>query len=116
MVQELENEIKNPDKVLGTIGLAVRAGKLVSGEFMTERAIRDGEAELVIIADDASAGTKKKFTDSCRYYRVPILYVFDKDTLGQSIGKRERASVAVLDKGFAGAIRKNMTGEVSYHG
>ena len=115
MVEEKERKV--PDKVLGTIGLAMRAGKLVSGEFMTERAIRDGDAELVLIADDASPGTKKKFSDSCKYYRVPMLCVFDKETLGQSIGKRERASVAVLDRGFAGAIRKNMTGEVSeYYG
>ena len=109
----LEKERKIPDKVLGTLGLAMRAGKLVSGEFMTERSIRDGEAKLVLIADDASDGTKKKFTDSCRYYRVPILYVYDKETLGQSIGKKERASVAVLDSGFAGSIRKHMNGEVS---
>ncbi|MBR6228206.1 MAG: ribosomal L7Ae/L30e/S12e/Gadd45 family protein [Eubacterium sp.] len=88
----------------------MRAGKLVSGEFMTEQAIRDGKAELVIIAMDASEGTKKKFTDSCRYYRVPILYVYDKETLGQSIGKRERASIAILDRGFAGSIRKRIGG------
>ena len=67
--------------ILGTLGLAMKAGKLVSGEFMTERSIKDGEAKLVIIADDASPGTKKNFTDSCKYYHVPIIFISDKETL-----------------------------------
>ena len=57
----------NEKKVLGTLGLAMKAGSVVSGEFMTEKSIRDGRAELVIVAEDASANTKKKFSDSCHY-------------------------------------------------
>ena len=110
------NKPLSQPRFLGTLGLAMRAGKLVSGEFMTERAIRDGQARLVIIASDASAGTKKKFTDSCTYYQVPILITSDKETLGQSVGKRERASLAVMDEGFAGSIRKKITGEVTQYG
>ncbi len=100
-------------RMLGTLGLAMKAGRLVSGEFMTERAIRDGDARLVLIADDASDNTKKKFRDSCRYYHVPIIITADKQILGGAIGKRERASMAVTDAGFAGTIRKSFTGEVS---
>ena len=37
-------------KVYGTLGLAMKAGKVVSGEFMTEKAIRDGMSSLVIVA------------------------------------------------------------------
>ena len=101
---------------LGTLGLAMRAGKLVSGEFMTEHAIREGRARLVILAADASEGTKKKFRDSCAYYEVPMLISADKETLGQSVGKRERASLAITDEGFAGSIRKKITGEVTQYG
>ena len=39
-------------KVLGTLGMAMKAGDIVSGEFMTEKAIRDGLARLVIVAAD----------------------------------------------------------------
>ena len=41
------------DKVLNLIGLAQKAGKVVSGEFMTEKAVKTGEAALVILAEDA---------------------------------------------------------------
>ena len=51
------------DRALFALSLAMKAGKLVSGEFMTERSIKDGEAKLVIIADDASPGTTKNFSE-----------------------------------------------------
>ena len=54
-------------KVLGSLGLAMKAGDVVSGEFMTEKAIREGIAKLVIVAEDASGNTKKKFADSCHF-------------------------------------------------
>ncbi len=111
-----ESRIPPGQKYLGTLGLAMRAGKVVSGEFMTENAIREGRARLVIVAADASAGTKKKFNDSCKYYKVPIYISSDKETLGHSLGKKERASLAVIDEGFAGAIRKKITGEVTQYG
>ena len=45
-------------KVLGSLGLAMKAGDVVSGEFMTEKSIREGIARLVIVAKDASGNTK----------------------------------------------------------
>ena len=108
-------EGSNPGRILGTLGLAMKAGKLVSGEFMTERAIRDGDARLVVVAQDASPGTKKKFTDSCTFYRVPILFTADKETLGRAVGKHERASLAVTDEGLAASVRNNIQ-EVTKNG
>lgn len=103
-------------KVLGTLGLAMKAGKVVSGEFMTEKAIRDGNARLVIVAADASANTKKKFKDSCTYYHVPFASLSNKDELGNAIGKEFRASLAVTDWGFAQSIGKNLDLEGTKHG
>lgn len=96
------------DKVLSLIGLAQRARKLVSGEYMTEAAVKDGTAELVIIASDVSENTRKKFTDKCSYYGVPVMEYSDKETLGHAMGKEFRASLAVTDKGFAQAILEKM--------
>lgn len=96
------------NKVLGTLGLAMRSGNVASGEFLTEQAIRSGRASLVIIAEDASRNTKKKFLNSCSYYDVPVAVFGDKDTLGNAIGKGFRASIAVLDPGFASSISKNL--------
>lgn len=96
-------------KVFGTLGLAMKSGNIASGEFLTEQAIRSGNAKLVIVAEDASANTKKKFINSCKYYHIPIAIFGDKDSLGNAIGKEFRASLAVLDQGFASSISKNLS-------
>ncbi|MCI8797984.1 MAG: 50S ribosomal protein L7ae [Dorea sp.] len=98
-------------KALSLIGLATKAGRTVSGEFCTEKEVKSGRASLVIVADDASDNTKKKFKNMCDYYHVPICFYKDKDTLGHAMGKQFRASLAILDEGFAKGIRKNMDTE-----
>ena len=99
------------DKVLNLIGLAQKAGKVVSGEFMTEKAVKTGEAALVILAEDASENTQKKFRNMCEFYEVPLYILSDKETLGHAIGKEFRASLAVQDWNFAEAIRKVLQDE-----
>ena len=98
-------------KVLSLIGLASKAGKTVSGEFCTEKEVKSGKASLVIVADDASDNTKKKFRNMCDFYHVPICFYRDKDTLGHAMGKQFRASLAILDQGFAKGIRESMDAE-----
>lgn len=96
------------DSVLRMIGLAAKAGKVVSGEFMTENAVKSKEAYLVIIAQDVSNNTRKKFGNMCSYYKVEMRKYADKDALGHAIGKEFRASLAVIDKGLAQAVLKKM--------
>ena len=104
------------NKVLGTLGLAMRAGDIACGEFLTEEAIRSGKARLVIVAEDASDNTKKKFRNPCQYYRVPFALYGSKETLGKAVGKEFRASMAVLNPGFAAAIGKNLDLEEKVNG
>ena len=94
------------DKVLSMVGLATRAGKTVSGEFMVLKAIKEKSAYLVIVANDASPGTKKQFNDKCSFYKVPIYSYGLKDDLGHSMGKAFRAALAVTDSDFSNAIIK----------
>jgi len=101
----------SPDKVLSFIGLATKAGKTVSGEFSTEKEVKTGRAALVIVAADASENTKKKFRNMCEFYEVPIRFYKDKDALGHAMGKEFRASLAVLDEGFAKGILKQLQTE-----
>ena len=98
------------DKILSLIGLSMKAGRCTSGEMMTENETKAGKAKLVIVASDASENTKKKFRDMCKFYRVPICFYGDKDkdTLGHAMGKEFRASLAILDEGFADGILKEL--------
>lgn len=99
------------NKTYGMIGMAMKAGKLVSGEFATEKAVKSGKAALVIVSGAASENTKKKFRNMCDYYKVPIYFFGEKEELGHAIGKEFRASLAVLDAGLAKAIEKNFIRE-----
>ena len=92
------------NKALSMIGLATKAG----GEFCTEKEVKSGRAYLVIVADDASDNTKKKFQNMCDFYQVPIYFYKDKDTLGHAMGKEFRASLAILDEGFADGIQREL--------
>ncbi|MEF9946371.1 MAG: ribosomal L7Ae/L30e/S12e/Gadd45 family protein [Lachnospiraceae bacterium] len=96
------------DKALSLIGLATKAGKIASGEFSAEKAAKAGKAFLIIVAEDASDNTKKKFQNMCDFYQVPICFYGNRDTLGHAMGKEFRASLAVLDAGFAKGIIKQM--------
>ncbi len=96
------------DNALRMVGIATKAGRIDSGEFMTENAVKSGKAALVIIAGDASENTKKKFNDMCEFYEVPIRAYSTKEELGRAIGKEFRASIAVTDEGLAQAIMKKM--------
>lgn len=89
------------DRIYSFLGLAMKAGRLVSGEEACEKAAKQGKAELVIIAQDASPNTKKKFSDKCDFRDINTRIFGHKELIGRYIGKEERAVVAILDKGFA---------------
>jgi len=91
------------------IGLAARAGKVVSGEFSTEKAVKSSKAHLVIVAEDASENTRKMFRNMCTYYDVPYQEYGTKDELGHWTGKEMRASICILDEGFARSVLKKIS-------
>ena len=95
-------------KVLSLIGLATKAGKTVSGEFSTEKSVKTGKGFLVIVAEDASENTRKKFQNMCDFYEVPVYFFSNKEELGRFCGKQFRASIAVQDENFAKAIVKEL--------
>ncbi|AWB44340.1 50S ribosomal protein L7ae [Paenibacillus sp. CAA11] len=101
---------------LSQLGLAMRAGKVVSGDEIVLKAIRSKEAKLVIVAGNSSLNTQKKFRDKCGTYKVPLLIGFDREHLGASVGKPERVVLALTDQGFANLLRKTVsnTSEVEY--
>ena len=94
------------DRILSLLGLAAKAGKIVSGGFSAEEAVKSRKAHLVILAEDAQNNTVKKFTDKCSFYKIPLRFYSSKEALGNAVGKEARACVAVTDRGFAESILK----------
>ena len=95
-----------PDKVLGMLGLAKRAGKVESGEFSAEKAVKTYQSRLVILAGDASENTRKKFTDKASYRKIPVRIYADKERLGKATGTGERSVLSVNDGRFAESLVK----------
>lgn len=90
------------------LGIAAKSGNVVSGEFATESAVKAGKAYLVIVSEDASENTKKKFRNSAGFYQVPYEIFGTKEELGKYIGKEFRASVAITDENLAQAVSKKL--------
>lgn len=98
-----------PDKALSSLGMAMRAGKLITGDETVLKAVRAGKAHLVIIAGDASDNTKKKFRDKCGTYGIQLAEAFDREQLGKAIGKPERVVLAVTDMQFGKMIGSHLS-------
>lgn len=94
------------DKVMQILGLAMRAGKIVSGEEQVLHTVKSGKARLIFLATDAAKNTEKRMNDKCDSYQVPIFRYGTREELGQAIGKPERVVIAVTDAGFTRAIQK----------
>lgn len=90
------------------LGIAAKSGSVASGEYSTEKAVKDGKAYLVIVASDASENTQKMFSNMTDFYEVPMYLYGDKETLGHFIGKEFRASLAVTNEGLAHSIEDKL--------
>ena len=92
------------DNVLGMIGLAKRAGKVVTGAEICEAHIKKGKSHLIIIAKDISENGRKAITDCCKFYKVRFIEYGSKSDLGRFTGSDERAVISIGDRGFARTI------------
>lgn len=96
----MENE-----RWMSLLGLAARARKIISGEELVVKEIRNNKAKLVLISKDASQNTYKKITDKAAFYHVPVIEVENRTDLGHAIGKDARVVVAIMDTGFAKSMK-----------
>lgn len=94
------------DRLLGMLGLAVRAGKVSFGVFMTEKALDEGRAKLVIAAEDIGQSNRRRIENRCSEWDVPLIFYSDKASLSRAAGKKDMPVAAVLDEGFSKAIVK----------
>lgn len=103
--EETRKQIVNK-KIYSYIGLAMKAGFLVGGDFMVEKMVKTRKAKLVLIAEDTSMNTRKKYENMCEYHKT-CLYLFGtKESIGNAAGKEYRAILAICDKGMAEAVKK----------
>ncbi len=93
----------NKQQVANLLGLAQRAGRIISGEELVVKAIQEGKAKLVFLAHDLS----KKINDKSHYYQVEVSTVFSTLELSSAIGKARKV-LAITDAGFTKKMRSIM--------
>ena len=99
----------NEKKLLSSLGLCARAGKLIFGVPMICEAMRRGGAgapSIVLEASDTSENTHKKIFDKCMFYQIKqVRLSCDGATLASALGKTSSlAAVAVADPSFCTLI------------
>ncbi len=91
-------------RLLNLLGLAQKAGKVVSGEIAVEKSIKYGQAKLMILAEDVSFSSKKNYLHLAELYKLPYFVKLSKQELGTSIGKHARSAIVLTDDGFAQSV------------
>lgn len=96
------------ERIVGALGLARKAGKLIIGGELCEEHIRARKAELAFLCSDMSENSLKKLHAALRAGNVPyIILPLTKSELAVRFGKKSFAVACVLtDKGFARIVYK----------
>ena len=96
-------------RILSSLGLCAKAGKLIFGTPMIIDAIQKGKRiYLVLEACDTSENTHKKISDKCNFYGVKKIRIDCAGaTLSESVGKSSMlAAVAITDESFYKMVSK----------
>jgi len=102
----------NKQKISNLLGLAQRAGRIISGEELVVKAIQDGKAKLVFLAHDAGPNLTKKIQDKSHYYQVEIVTVFS--TLEESKEVVARAKELGLDvKSHSSSVEEAIAAKIA---
>ena len=87
------------------LGLAQKAGKLVSGDFAVKAALKAGTVQLLVVAQDTAPNSKKELCYLAAQAGVPVLELLTRWELGSAIGKGQRAAAAITDSNFASMLQ-----------
>lgn len=98
------------NRVLGLIGLSAKAGKVECGADAVEDCIKRGKAKLVIVARDAADRTKENFEFLSKQQRISFVIYANKEELSKTIGKNNKAVLAIKDKNLSDEIYKIICG------
>ena len=96
--------------ILSLLGLARKAGQLVTGEEPVGAACRARRAKLVLVASDAADNTVRRADHFCRTGNAPLLPLpFTKLELGLRLSRGPCAILALTDAGFAATTAERLS-------
>lgn len=87
------------------LGLAQKAGKIVSGDFAVKSALKSGTVKLLVVAEDTAPNSKKELCYLAEQAGVPVVELLTRWELGGALGKGQRAAAAITDSNFASMLQ-----------
>jgi predicted RNA-binding protein YlxR (DUF448 family) len=115
LIQEIVRSLKL--RILNLIGMARKAGAIVSGSQSVLQELAKPAASLLLVASDAAEGTADKILNRAKGANIPFFKLFDKQTFGSAVGRDERSHLVLTNKKFARNLileidrLKNIAGE-----
>lgn len=88
-------------RVLDLLGLAARAGTLVTGTGSVRQAVREERIHRVFLAEDAAPGQRQKIEPLLQARAVPSHTLFSRVELGSAIGRSPVSAVGIIDRNLA---------------
>ncbi|GAA3637255.1 ribosomal L7Ae/L30e/S12e/Gadd45 family protein [Lactobacillus hamsteri] len=99
--------MQNKQKALNLLGLAMRAGKIVSGTETVISALNKGQVKVIILASDLHENTSEKVIRAAKKVNVSIIDLFSSEELAHAIGKKRKV-MGLTDVGFYKALTKKI--------
>jgi ribosomal protein L7Ae-like RNA K-turn-binding protein len=90
----------------GALGIAARAGLVVTGTEQVRHAVRDGAVALVVFAGDASHTQRRKLEPLVEAKGVPTLTLASREDLGRAVGRAPLSAVGITSEGLAVRVRE----------
>ena len=87
-------------KIYNLLGLMQRAGKLITGEDLITKNLKNKKIKLLVIARDCGINTKKKLIDKATFYGVNYIEFSDIENISRAIGRDNRVALGMTDDGF----------------
>lgn len=97
-------------RILGLLGIAARARKVVSGADACLEEMKTKKIGFLIVSEEASDKTKKNYLFYAEKYNIPIAIYGEIDQLSKAIGKKNKAIIGVKDINLAKEIEKIING------
>ncbi len=90
--------------IFQTLGLAYKAKRILIGENIFI-ALKDKKVVLIVLAEDVSENTRKRFYDKAKFYKIDILEFSTKKCLGEALGKEYVSAIGILDSNLKDKIK-----------
>jgi ribosomal protein L7Ae-like RNA K-turn-binding protein len=106
-VRNVESEVNAMEerRILGLIGLGVRARNAVVGVEQVRQAARRGRLRLAVVAPDASAHSRDKVMPLLAARRVRVIEGPGVAALGSAVGREATAAIGITDAALARGLR-----------